>query len=494
MLKSWRCHQQYQEFVKNKVAQLRNDHANSLRYYDHLFSKLWFLNLDPVMRCIAKYYPDQGRPAVNQPELLRALIAMNHIKCDAITRLVDKLRSEPVLAIACGFDIDTVPGVGTFYDFINRLWLEESKKYVCKKQPKPKKPKKKDQKVKPKHPGIVQKLVEKALQGRTVQHSPQHPLQELFAEAAVTPSAKMGLLGDTNNLTISGDGTCIESGSNPRGKPTCKCRENGIYKCNCKRRYSDPQATWGWDSYNERYFWGYSLYVFGTCDGGYDLPIYLHLAQAKRHDSCVSIFALSRFRSLHPRFSISKALYDSAHDAYAIYRLHYAWNIEPFIDLNSKQEGNRKYSDTISISEDGIPICPANLPMVNWGYNPNDRNRIKWRCPKVCRKDCNCDKNCSDSPYGRTFYTKPEDDYRLFTPTPRKSKQWKKIFNKRSSVERCNKRLTVDYATAKTRCRSKKGVFLRQVMAGINVHLDAQIKHRNFSFLSHVIGALDKAS
>ena len=32
-----------------------------------------------------------------------------------------------------------------------------------------------------------------------------------------------GLLGDIEKLDVSGDGSCIKSGANENGKPTCKC-------------------------------------------------------------------------------------------------------------------------------------------------------------------------------------------------------------------------------------------------------------------------------
>ena len=47
--------------------------------------------------------------------------------------------------------------------------------------------------------------------------------------------------------------------------------------------------------------------------------------------------------------------------------------------------------------------------------------RVKWRCPNVFIKledgaPCIC---CSPSPYGRTFYTKPEWDLCIFCKLPR---------------------------------------------------------------------------
>jgi len=72
----------------------------------------------------------------------------------------------------------------------------------------------------------------------------------------------MGLIPQT--VDISGDGTCIETGASHYGKKVCDCMKNRIFKCDCPRKFSDPNATWGWDSHNEHYFYGYTGYFICT--------------------------------------------------------------------------------------------------------------------------------------------------------------------------------------------------------------------------------------
>jgi len=83
-----------------------------------------------------------------------------------------------------------------------------------------------------------------------IEHRPERLLQQIFAECCVRPSAKEGVLGDTNKLDISGDGTCIKSGGSPYGKKVCDCIKKGIYNCKCHRRFSDPEARHGWNAGN----------------------------------------------------------------------------------------------------------------------------------------------------------------------------------------------------------------------------------------------------
>jgi hypothetical protein len=111
-------------------------------------------------------------------------------------------------------------------------------------------------------------------------------------QAFVKVSAKMGILGDTPNMFISSDGTTIKTGANPLGVKVCHCKYKDIYKCDCPCRFSDPQARWDWDSYDEQYLYGHAIYSLTAPDSSYDLPIYIRFAQCQRHDSTISIVAL----------------------------------------------------------------------------------------------------------------------------------------------------------------------------------------------------------
>lgn len=285
----------------------------------------------------------------------------------------------------------------------------------------------------------------------------------------------MGLIGDPDNLAIAGDGAPLQTGANPYGKKLCDCRANGIYRCTCKRSFTDPDANWGWNSYHEQWFYGHTLYSITSADSPNDLPLLLKLVQGSRHDSATFVFAWTDLLHIYPDFKFTKALLDSAHDVYDIYRLLKANDTEAFIDLNKRAKGKTAFPQPISVNENGVPLCPAGLPMLNWGFNKT-RCRIKWRCPNYKDKTkCPHHEQCSSSKYGRVVYTKPDWDLRLFTPTPRGSKEWKAAYARRTSVERTFKRILVDYKIEQSRARSKKRWFWQATLAAINQHLDAQI-------------------
>jgi hypothetical protein len=101
------------------------------------------------------------------------------------------------------------------------------------------------------------------------------------------PSLDLGLLDDPKNMTIAGDGSPYESGSSPYGKKFCQCKE----KCDCKRRFSDPEADWGWNSSHNVWFYGYTGYDITAAGSKHDLPIYIGMGQASRHDSVMACAA-----------------------------------------------------------------------------------------------------------------------------------------------------------------------------------------------------------
>lgn len=486
MLGYWRTHEEYQIWLKARLIALLPAHEAEIRFYGALVEKVYVLDLDPLKNVIASLYSPIGRPAQSQPELFRALVTMLHTKIQDPTKFVAKLRASPVLSAICGFE-DQTPGVGTFYDLLARLWLVDApQKMVRSPKKKDRKPPKAGEKLKPKHPGIVKKLVDKALQGRIIERRPERVLQTILKECAVIPSSKLGLLGNPDNLAVSGDGAPLLTGANSRGKKICKCHDHGIYHCQCERSFTDPTANWGWDSYHEQWFYGHTLYSITSADSPNDLPLLLRLVQGSRHDSATFVFVWAELLKLYPEFMFSKALLDSAHDVYDIYRLLKANNTEAFIDLNSRNKGHSTYAGPLSINKDGVPVCLADLPMLNWGFN-NDRCRIKWRCPHY--KDisqCPKHQECSPNKYGRVVYTKPDWDLRLFTPTPRGSRAWKMIYARRTTVERTFKRILVDHKIENARCRSKKRWFWQATLAAVNQHLDAHVAVMKPSILSDI--------
>jgi hypothetical protein len=383
-----------------------------------------------------------------------------------------KLANNEVLRTAIGVTEENIPSASSHYDFINRIIDMDEKPKIRLKKRKPSKKIGKNVKLPNKAPGIVQRLVDKILCGRRFNLRPERHLQQIFADVAVNSSRELGIIDD--EVDISGDGTCIETGASHYGVKTCECKD---FKCDCPRRFSDPNATWGWDSHDERWFYGYTGYFISTYNRELkaDLPLYLRLVEAKRHDSVSAVVALAEFRGLYPDLKVNTFIHDSACDNLPTYELLHNWNINAVISLSER--GNFKYPPHLNLNDDGIPVCIGGHNMVRWGHCP-DRDRVKFRCPLKLGKveQCANSGDCSTSEYGRTIYIYPKWDLRLFTNIPRGSDDWKQKMKSRTSIERVNDRIIHDYGVENANSRGKKRTSFAVTIAATNIHLDIQLR------------------
>jgi hypothetical protein len=185
---------------------------------------------------------------------------------------------------SAAFPPDDIPGVGTFYDFQDRLlqrashprtverfshWLRTQ----CDKADHHK-----DKNNLQPHRGIINRLADRILE-RPTQPAPladalegdadlsdlptyQRALQSIFYACFVRRSVELDLI-DLDRLYVAGDGTKLPTWANPHGKKLCDCDNRGkklADRCTCHRAYRDPLALWGWDSYRECWVYGYSVY------------------------------------------------------------------------------------------------------------------------------------------------------------------------------------------------------------------------------------------
>ena len=472
-------HESYQDFVLTQLNKYYSNGILTLVSKDwSIITKLWISDLSYTTTFISDTYSVKG-PAPRDPaSMLRSyLLFLFTNPTIGITKWVDELHRVPLYAILSGFEPGNIPGVGTFYDFFNRLWgfgPDNIKPKAKRKRKKSKKKRlKKGEKLSPKNPGIVGRLIKRFLsRGAKKKHLPADRLFEFFQSQILDVSANLGLLGNLDSLSAAGDGTPVATASFPRSKPSCDCYAQGIAKCEHPRLFSQPDCNSGWDSSREKYYNGYSLYMFSACDSEYDLPLYPRLQPASRHDSVSFVTGSIEFAQRFTLGTINRFLLDAAHDAEDIYELLKYQGIEPFIDLNLRAKKNYSSEGDIKISSKGIPICPIGKEMKPNGYDKS-QNRQKWRCPLATGCKNTCKKPCSTAKYGRTFHTFSKDNLRLFPKTARSSEKWKRIYKRRTSIERSNKREKVDYHLEAGRHRSTKMWYIRVYCIMMCQHIDA---------------------
>ncbi len=151
MLKPTRSHQDFQNFI---IEQLgihyfqTNLHGTVLLFHQEL-AKVWITDLSRVYKILAPQYSGKkGAPPRDPVDMFRSLLLMELTYAKSIDEWVITLKTAPIWAIYSGFVPDDIPGVGTFYDFMDRLWLAESPHLSSKTRRPKRKPKKGKKKVK----------------------------------------------------------------------------------------------------------------------------------------------------------------------------------------------------------------------------------------------------------------------------------------------------------------------------------------------------------
>jgi hypothetical protein len=409
--------------------------------------------------------------------MLRSYLLSIEFKIFSITDWVAALKSNPLYAIISGFDFGDSPGIGTFYDFFDRLWLSDDDNFLSHLRPPKKKevakPELKGAKAASVNKVTVEELIKQLELDPISTEQPYSLLFNVYKEQFLDVSVKKGLIS-SEALSLSGDGTPVYTTAKERKKRICDCfTEKGVLFCDCDRYFSQPDCNIGWDSHRECFFFGYNLYLFTASDSINDLPVFPFLNPASEHDSIAFVYSLFTFKSFLRDYHVHKIILDSAHDAMSIYKYCGKNNITPFIDLNDERGAKAKYKDDLLIDSDGIPFCPAGLKMRRNGKDLKNY-RLKFRCPLTDRKNgCKCLNPCSDAKYGRNVHLNIKDNPRLFNIPERGSNEWKDEYNARTSSERANKRIKIDFSLENGNHRSSKMWYCRLYCIMMLQHLNA---------------------
>jgi len=502
MIRPTRTHRQFLEFFQARREQLNVKVPHDAT---DLWCKFRRLDLSAAHPILARLYsPDQGRPACPPVNLLRSWLLMLECHITSVPVWVHRLNEQPFYALLSGFDPDQVPGVGTFYDFQDRvLQLNEP---ILNRACRPRRrseQRKKDGSLRDKnntapHADILNRLADRliardptsAVYGQWQTNLAALPayervLKEVFYTVFVSTSVAKGLI-DLDHLHVAGDGTHLPTWANAHGHKLCQCDNRNkphAEHCDCLRRFHDPQASWGWDSYRECYVYGHGLYELTaySLQHNCQLPLVIHALDNHRHDSVACLAAMHEAVDLLG-FRLATASLDKAHDALALYRLGAEyWHLDSVIPLNPRNTDHFQFAPPLRLSEDGVPICPAKRLMQYHGYCAQ-RMRLKWRCPLAAQGQSllpcpHFAHDCSDSPYGRTVYTYPPHNYRLVCRLRRGSPMWELHADRRSCAERSIKRKKLDFGLDHTHIAGRQRWFFRVMLAAMCQHLDAWAQH-----------------
>lgn len=505
-------HRAYREFVRNWSVEHSGqpDAVAALRRHGQAALVLWHLDLEAARPILKQGYaanPRGARPW-DPVIVLRALLLSILVRQPAINKWVRDLKASPVLRMLCGIGMDGrdgVVGVGTFYDFMHRLHdgplrrpcahVQQPSDRQRRRAVSPKirqAPATDDQaaaKTKTGRKALGKKtpapsataqlcsvLKETQLQGNA--NDLLGRLSQLLFDVAVRVSLDKGLLGQTDALSVSGDGSPLVTGGSRHGRRHCDCPKHS--RCDCARRYSDPDANIGWDSHRERFFYGHHLYEVVASSQKHDLPLSLRIDPASTSDYIASLTTLEHLRkTLRDRSdaTLGAVMLDAGHDGEPIYRFLIDHNMLPVIPLRGAAPAEHPKRKDLKLSRRGVPLCPAGAEMALWATS--GKISQVFVCPVKAGILKSCPHAPTDSPRYRcrpldklapTVTIKVTDNPRLTPPLPRNHRRYRKLMNLRSGSER-------SFSVKKERFALEHARHRRKSFWLIRVHLMAILQH-----------------
>ena len=200
------------------------------QYYPDAFSRfgpsLWntigkFYSLDLTQIDVIMYdrYSVFGPVPRLPSDMVRSMMVSLVMKKTNYTTWSEELKTNHLAAILSGFHPDDTPGVGTFYDFYDRLWISDKDNLSDHSQPLKKreveKPKNPDDKAAPVEKISVEELIEQLKNIPLSADQPYARLFQIFHDVFLMHSVSLGLI-DMDKLVLSGDGTEVVTSARNR--------------------------------------------------------------------------------------------------------------------------------------------------------------------------------------------------------------------------------------------------------------------------------------
>ncbi|KAI4445870.1 HTH-type transcriptional activator RhaR [Eubacterium plexicaudatum ASF492] len=127
MIKYWQSMQDYKYFLNE--SKVHFDSSERVRLHTELWKpwqKLRLFDTDKAMEFLLPFYSNTGRPAKNQPQILRSFILFFLLFSEGLAKLsltlwVDRLKHDRLLAALIGCTTDSLPPLGSYFDFMGLL-------------------------------------------------------------------------------------------------------------------------------------------------------------------------------------------------------------------------------------------------------------------------------------------------------------------------------------------------------------------------------------
>ena len=205
---------------------------------------------------------------------------------------------------------------------------------------------------------------------------------------------------------------------------------------------SDKDAGWGVKTYKKedgtqsKHVWyGYNVEL--VVDTNYEIPLNFEVLPANVNECPRLPILLRDTKRLHPELNVKYVMGDRGYDSadnckYVLYDL----KALPIIKMRLTQDKDAEFAGEICrCTELGTPICECGAKML---YAGRDGKYLKFRCSRHA-EPLGCP--CSVSSYGRVLKIAISENERRWPGLHRESKKFKRLYKRRTSVERVNSRL-----------------------------------------------------
>lgn len=191
-------HNEYRGFLRKMLREYFPDLSKIGKGTWRIYNEFKSLDLSMVDAFLRDKYSIFGPPPRQPSCMFRSLLLMVKCKITYITVWVQTMHITPMYAILSGFDPDAIPGVGTFYDFISRLWDYPTDNYSKQVKPVPvkvKRPKGKGKKAESVEKESVCDLISRlSATAFCLENEAYHTIFNIFSSCFVSESIRRGVI------------------------------------------------------------------------------------------------------------------------------------------------------------------------------------------------------------------------------------------------------------------------------------------------------------
>jgi hypothetical protein len=287
---------------------------------------------------------------------------------------------------------------------------------------------------------------------------------------------KLGQVLPGFGATLAADGKAINSFARGKREEKTKKEQPG--------RRRDEDAEWGVHAYSGKHedgtawetvkkWFGYTLHL--VVDAEYELPVAFTVSKAAASEVVTARQMIQEFGDRHAQIweGCRAMCMDRAYDdGKLITQLWDDHAVLPIIDIRDcRKDGEKsrlvKGTENVVYDYRGTVSCvclrTGTERQMAYGGFERHRGTLKYRCPaQHYGYECEGQDSCS---VGKAIRIGVEQERRVFTPLPRHSLKWERLYDMRTAVERVNSRLDVSFGFEKHTIRGLKKMQTRCALA-----------------------------